>query len=99
MLELWHYVLYLENEGKKDLSEVYAWCLLADMDDMVDDDTLLVEVPTDMDVSTSSSEHDAKTSKLVQENRPHCQIFGAHNQQAFWTCSMEIGEEIAAPSM
>uniref|UniRef100_F6H5R8 Uncharacterized protein n=1 Tax=Vitis vinifera TaxID=29760 RepID=F6H5R8_VITVI len=51
-----------------------AWYLPEDMDDMVDDDTFLVEVPTDMDVPTSSSEHDAKTSKLVQDIRPPEQI-------------------------
>lgn len=51
-----------------------AWYLPEDMDDMVDDDTFLVEVPTDMDVPASSSEHDAKTSKLVQDIRPPEQI-------------------------
>ncbi|KAK9272640.1 hypothetical protein L1049_003016 [Liquidambar formosana] len=50
-----------------------AWYLPEDMDDMVDDDTFLVEVPVEMD-STSSSEHDVKNSKLVRDVRPSEQI-------------------------
>lgn len=51
-----------------------AWSLPEDMDDMVDDDSFLVEAPTDMDFPTSSSEHDSKASKLVQAIRPSEQI-------------------------
>ena len=51
-----------------------AWYLPDDMDDMVDDETFLVEVPADMDVPASSSEHHSKTLKLVQDIRPSEQI-------------------------
>ena len=39
--------------------------------------------------------HERTPRTISLQNGSRCQIFGAHNQQAFWTCSMEIGEEPA----
>ncbi|XP_052195673.1 uncharacterized protein LOC127803472 [Diospyros lotus] len=45
-----------------------AWYLCEDMDDMVDNDVFLSEVPVDLDVSVSALEHDMN-SKLVRDVR------------------------------
>uniref|UniRef100_A0A5B7CF51 Uncharacterized protein n=1 Tax=Davidia involucrata TaxID=16924 RepID=A0A5B7CF51_DAVIN len=52
-----------------------AWYLPEDMDDMVDDDdAFLSEVPVEMDVSVSASEHEIKNSKPIRDVRPSEQI-------------------------
>lgn len=44
-----------------------AWHLPEDMDDMVDEDFCLSEVPVDVDISKPSSDHELKNEKPVQD--------------------------------
>lgn len=51
-----------------------AWHLPEDMDDMMDDDAFLLDVPLEMDAVVSSSENEVKNSKLIWDVRPSEQI-------------------------
>ncbi|KAK2655045.1 hypothetical protein Ddye_008097 [Dipteronia dyeriana] len=47
-----------------------AWYLPEDMDEMINDDDFLVDVPDEVDDPTQSLEKEDKNSKSVQDNRP-----------------------------
>lgn len=51
-----------------------AWYLPEDMDEMVDDDSFLVEIPDEVDVHSPSDKDEEKVSKLVRNSRSSDQV-------------------------